>query len=167
MALCEALIELLEEEFEAARKDISYPENDGSGPPVEMRLSIGSRRIAIEHTLIEPFPRAIQTGKEFAELTSKIEGQLNGNMPKPGTYVLTFPIHPTDGHHRRTHQSLREQMIIWIIKAGQELHLECPLRKDRHHSPHGYRGMRAGVIEGITGSNSGAAKPFCCQFIMR
>lgn len=148
-ALCDALIRLLEEEFEAARTDVTYPERDGSGPPVEMRLRIGDRRIAVEHTVIEPFPKAIQTGKEFVELTAQIERQLHGNMPKPGTYSLVFPIHPTDGKHRRTHDRLRDKMIAWIVEAGEELHAECPERKDKNHCPHGYNGKRATEIDGI------------------
>ena len=148
-ALCAALIELLEEEFEATRADVTYPERDGSGPPVEMRLRIGERNLAIEHTVVEPFPRAIQTGKEFVELTARIERQLHGNMPKPGTYSLVFPIHPTDGKHRRTHDELRNRMIAWIVQAGKELHAECPERMDRDRCPHGYNGKRATEIDGI------------------
>lgn len=148
-ALCEALIELLEEEFEATRADVTYPERDGSGPPVEIRLRIGDRRIAIEHTLIEPFPKAIQTGKEFVELTADIEKQLHGNMPKPGTYTLVFPVHPTDGRHRREHDRLRDRITGWIVQAGSQLHAECPTRKGRDHCPHGYRGTRTGEVDGI------------------
>lgn len=148
-ALCEALVNLLEEEFGGTRTDVTYPENDGSGPPVEMRLRIGERRVAIEHTLVEPFPSAIQTGKEFAELTGAIERELHGNMPKPGTYTLVFPVHPTQGHHRKTHAQLRQKLVTWIEQAGQELHAACPERKNRNYCPHGYRGTRSAVIENI------------------
>lgn len=148
-ALCEALIRLLEHDFKATRSDVTYPEKDGSGPPVEMRLRLGDRRVAIEHTLIEPFALAIRTGKEFGELTAEIEANLNGNMPKPGTYVLLFPVHPTRGKHRRTHAELREKISAWIVGAGKELHGECPDRKDRYHCPHGYHGSRSAEIDGI------------------
>lgn len=147
--LCEALIRLLEAEAGISRADISFPERDHSGPPVEMRLRIGEQRIAIEHTLIEPFPLAIQTGKEFVELTAEIERQLHGNMPKPGTYSLVFPVHPTEGRHRRTHEELQKKLISWIVQASHELHEECPERKDRYHCPFGYRGTRAIEIDGI------------------
>lgn len=114
-----------------------------------MRLRVGEKRIAIEHTLVEPFPLAIQTGKEFVELTAEIERQLHGNMPKPGTYSLVFPVHPTEGRHRRTHGDLREKLTSWIIQAGLELHRECPERQDRDRCPHGYRGTRTAEIDGI------------------
>lgn len=148
-SLCEALIKFLEEEFGANRSDVTFPEKDGSGPPVEMRLQLGDLRIAIEHTLIEPFPLMIETGKEFVELTAEIVEQLHGNMPGPGTYVLMFPVHPTQGKHRRTHAALRAKISDWIIEAGNCLHAECPERGDRDRCPHGYHGNRSRVIDGI------------------
>lgn len=149
-ALCEALVRLLEHDLELDRSDVTYPETDHSGPPVEMRLRLGEQRFAIEHTLIEPFPQAIQTGKWFQELTAEIEATLNGSMPPPGTYRLVFPIHPTEGKPRPTHASLRARIMEWVREAGEELHDECPVRRDRHHSPHGYRGVRTTEIDGIT-----------------
>lgn len=148
-ALCEALIRLFEEDLGAERSDVTYPETDHSGPPVEMRLRLGAARFAIEHTLIEPFPLAIQTGKWFQELTAEIEAVLNGSMPAPGTYQLVFPIHPTEGKPRRTHAALREHIMQWVRSAGAELHAECPARLDRDHQPHGYRGVRTTEIDGI------------------
>ncbi|MCP8892919.1 MULTISPECIES: hypothetical protein [Sphingomonas] len=148
-ALCEALIRLLEGDLEAERSDVTYPETDHSGPPVQMRLRLGAQRFAIEHTLIEPFPQAIQTGKWFHELTEEIEAGLNGVMPPPGTYRLVFPIHPTEGKPRRTHAALRERIMQWVREAGEALHGECPERLDRNRRPHGYRGVRTTEIEGI------------------
>lgn len=147
--LCEALIRMLERDFGTTRADVTFPEKDGSGPPVETRMRLGDRRIAIEHTLIEPFPLAIRTGKEFTELTAAIEVSLNGNMPKPGTFVVQFPVHPTLGKHRRTHEKLQQKILVWIVEAGAELHNECPDRKDRDRCPHGYRGSRSTEIDGI------------------
>ena len=148
-ALCEALIRLLEAHLDLQRSDVTYPEVDHSGPPVEMRLRLGARRFAIEHTLIEPFPLAIRTGSWFQELTAEIEAALNGSMPPPGTYRLVFPIHPTEGKPRRTHAALRERITQWVREAGAELHAECPERLDRDHRPHGYRGVRTAEIDGI------------------
>lgn len=148
-ALCEALIRLLEAELDVQRSDITYPEIDHSGPPVEMRLRLGAVRFAIEHTLIEPFPLAIQTGKWFQELTEEIAKALHGSMPPPGTYRLVFPINPTEGKPRHTHAALRERITLWVREVAAELHSECPERLDRSHQPHGYRGVRTTEIDGI------------------
>lgn len=148
-ALCEALIRLLEAKFDVQRSDLTYPEDDHSGPPVEIRLRLGAQRFAIEHTLVEPFPKAIQTGRRFQELTAEIEAALNGSMPRPGTYQLVFPIHPTEGKPPHTHGALRERIIEWVREAGAALHGECPERLDRDHRPHGHRGVRKTEIDGI------------------
>lgn len=147
--LCEALVCLLEKELGQTRSDVTYPETDQSGPPVEIRLRLGAQRFAIEHTLIEPFPLAIQTGREFQELTAGIEAALNGAMRPPGVYTLVFPIHPTEGQPRRTHAALRERIIRWVREAGEDLHGECPQRLGRHRQPYGYHGVRATEIDGI------------------
>lgn len=148
-ALCEALVRLLEEDFDLQRSDVTYPEVDHSGPPVEIRLRLGERRFAIEHTLVEPFPQAIQSGKWFQELTAEIEADLNGAMPKPGTYRLVFPVHPTEGKPRSAHAALRERVITWVRATGEDLHAECPARLGRDRCPHGYRGVRTAEIDGI------------------
>lgn len=148
-ALCEALIRLLEAQIDVRRSDVTYPEDDHSGPPVEMRLRLGDQRFALEHTLIEPFPLAIQTGKWFHELTAEVEAALNGSMAGPGTYQLVFPINPTKGKPRRTHAVLRERITEWVREAGAELHGECPERRDRHYQPYGYCGVRTTEIDGI------------------
>lgn len=147
--LCEALIRLLEGALKAERADVTHPETDGSGPPVEVRLRLADRRFAIEHTLIEPFARAIQTGMEFEELTREIGNTLYGNMPRPGTYRLILPVHPTRGRHRRTHSALREAIIRWVRAAAAEMYVECPERQNRDHRPHGYQGVRTTEIDGI------------------
>lgn len=148
-ALCEALIQLLEAKFGSRRADVTHPEKDGSGPPVEVRLRIGRYRVAIEHTVVEPFPQAIQTGVEFGELLGEIETLLSYRLPTPGTYTLVFPIHPTAGRHRRTHERLRQQILAWTVQAGEELHRECPERRGRNDCPGGYHGTRDTIIDGI------------------
>ena len=148
-AVCEAVVALLEREFHEGRRDVSRPEKDGSGPPVEMRFRLGDTRFALEHTLIEPFPRAIATGLAFAELIGELEVRLNGQLPVPGTYNLTFPIDPATGRHRKSHATIREAIERWVIAAAAEMHAEWPIRRDRDFAPHGYFGHREATIEGI------------------
>lgn len=147
--LCEILIRLLEAEAGSKRERVSYPEKDGSGPPVELRLRVGDRDYAVEHTLIEPFPAAIQTSKEFAELTDEIVASLDGTLPVPGTYRLLFPVNPTAGRHRRTHAALRDAIIQWVLSAARELHDEAPDRLGRDRMPFGYESSRSAEIEGL------------------
>lgn len=114
-----------------------------------MRFRLGEQRIAIEHTLVEPFVHAIRSGKEFEELVEEIVAALNGAMPPPGIYYLTFPLHPTAGRHRRTHAALRQAIIDWVQEAAQELFEECPEREDRNRRPHGYNERCTTEIDGM------------------
>ena len=149
-ALCEAMVRLLELEVGALRGAISFPDQDGFGPPVEMRVCIGHRRYAIEHTLVEPFPKAIQTGVEFTHFARELQDRFHGSMPKPGTYELIFPAHPTEGRHRRDHAALRERIAAWVEVAAQELYAEFPERLDRNRVPRRYRGTRTRSFEDLS-----------------
>lgn len=124
-ALCDALIRLLEEKSGVSRSDVTYPERDQSGPPVDIRLRLGERRFALEHTLIEPFPKQIRNDTWFGEITNGIEANLSGSMPGPGMYQLVFPIHPTAGKSQQAHAALRNRIIDWVREAAKELHSEC------------------------------------------
>lgn len=147
--LCEAIIRQFEHREHTVRSDVTRPEIDGSGPPVEVRFRLGGPRYAIEHTIVEPFAKSIEWAAEFEAFAREIVDPLNGSLPAPGIYDLIFPLHPTKGQHRRTHAQLRAAIIAWVRQSAAELHEECPLRPDRSHRPHGYEGVRKTNIGGI------------------
>ncbi len=148
-ALCEAMVRLLEQDTGLNRYDVTYPERGPSDSPVEMRFRLGERRFAIEHTLIEPFPNAIKSAKQFDDFAAEIEAELNGTLPSPGIYYLSFPLHPMAGRHRKTHPELRAKIVDWVRGQSEALHAECPERPDRHHRPHGYNRTVATEIDGL------------------
>ncbi|CVI23684.1 conserved hypothetical protein [Agrobacterium fabacearum CFBP 5771] len=148
-ALCETLIRRLENINNTVRSEVTYPEIDGSGPPVEVRFRLGSEKYAIEHTLLEPFAQSIQMGAEFQAFAGEIITELNGTMPTPGIYDLIFPLHPTQGRHRRTHPALREAIISWARASAEELHAECPERPQKDRRPYGYEGVRKNAFDGL------------------
>lgn len=148
-ALCEMVIALFEEQLSRTRADISYPETDKSGPPVEMRLRIGATRFALEHTRIEPFERHIESGAVFGAFAAPLRTALQGTMPAPGTYKLFFDLEPVSGIHRSKHPKLREKIEAWARKAAAELHAEAPTRRSRYHAANGDRGMREDDIDGV------------------
>ena len=51
--VCDAALKSIEQRTGEKRNDIRRPEKDPVGPPVELRLKIGTQEYAIEHTLIE------------------------------------------------------------------------------------------------------------------
>lgn len=148
-ALCEKVIVSLEEQLGAARADVSHPEQDGSGPPVEIRLSIGDRRFAIEHTLIEPFDKHIHGGVDFEAFGAPLRLALDGTMPGPGTYKLFFDLNPAAGIPRSKHDKLRQKIAAWVAQAASELVADAPPRRSRAWAPFGDKASRETTIDGV------------------
>ncbi len=147
--MCEVVVRHLEEVLGSRRSGVTRPETDGSGPPVELRLLLADHRYAIEHTLIEPYPRALLLGRHFQEFVEPILEELDHTMPVPGIYDLVFPLDPMTGRHRRTHSELRAEIIDWVRKAAEELWNDAPSREDRDRFPSGRDGERRTEIHGL------------------
>lgn len=148
-ALCERVIVLFEKRLGATRADVTHPEKDGSGPPVECRLRIGAAHFALEHTLIEPFEKHIHGGIDFAAFSAPLRAALDGAMPGPGTHKLFFDLHPVAGVPRSKHEKLREKIAAWVRSAADELAVEAPVRRTRHWAPYGDKGQREADIDGV------------------
>ena len=56
--VCDAVVRFIEKRTGAIRTQIRYPERDGVGPPVELRLKLDAQEYAIEHTQIESFRKS-------------------------------------------------------------------------------------------------------------
>ena len=77
-----------------------------------MRLSVGEIRIAIEHLQVEPFPFAIQTGKEFVELLAQIQITL-----------VAFCNRPTNVYHHLAFQKHKKSGLdSWLIIQSNDAH---------------------------------------------
>ena len=77
---CDAVVKLLEKRTGKDRSDISHPEKNGIGPPVELRLKLGTQSYAIEHTQIEAFAGQIHTAEEFRRFIAPVTNELSGAM---------------------------------------------------------------------------------------
>jgi hypothetical protein len=148
-ALCEQVIALFEKRLGAARADVTFPERDGGGPPVECRLRIGAAHFAFEHTLIEPFEKHIHSAVDFAAFAAPLRAVLDGTMPGPGTYKLFFDLHPVVGVPRAKHGKLRAKIETWVTSAAAELAAQAPARRTRDWAPHGDQGQTEADIDGV------------------
>jgi hypothetical protein len=148
-AICDCVIRRLEAEAHTARGETTYPEIDKSGPPVECRVVIGCTRFAIEHTLIEPFAKHVESGRHFEDFVGPLRQALDGALPKPGYYKLHFVLDPLAGLHRRKHDQVRSAIVEWVKAATAELVAAAPTRRSRHIQPSGDRGERRASIHGI------------------
>ncbi len=101
--VCDAVVKLLEKRTGKVRADISHPEKNGIGPPVDLRLKLGTQSYAIEHTQIEAFEGQIQTGEEFGQFTNPVLDELSGTLPKPGETTCNVRSYPESRHARGRH----------------------------------------------------------------
>ena len=88
---CDAAVRSIEQRTGDGRHDIRWPERDHVGPPVELRLKIGTVEYAIEHTRIEPFENEIGGGVSLAQLFDPVKTALSGELFGPAFYTVLFP----------------------------------------------------------------------------
>ncbi len=145
---CDTVLRVVEAQTGAVRADITHPEDDGIGPPVELRLNMRSQNYAIEHTLIEAFPGQIHTGAEFGRFIDPVIDELSETLPGPAVYDLYFPIDARLGVRQDRLQQLRNNFIVWVREQAQQLHERNPEKPTRERHPRGiedqYRGRPPG-----------------------
>ncbi len=136
---CDAVLKILEERTGKDRADISYPEKDGIGSPVELRFRLGTQSYAMEHTQIEAFAAQIYLGKTFSDLIEPVTNELSGKLPKPGVYRLYFPIDARLGVTAHRVPKIRDEFMAWVREHAQRLHEKNPERPTRERNPRGFR----------------------------
>lgn len=135
---CDAVLRLLEERTGKTRADISHPETDGIGPPVELRLKLGTQSYAIEHTRIEAFAGQIRTEEEFGEFIRPVTDELSETLPGPAVYHLYFPINARLGVKADQRKKIRGDFIEWVREHAQRLHENNPEKPTRERDPRGF-----------------------------
>ncbi len=93
---CDAVVKLLEKRTRKVRADVSCPEKTGIGPPVELRLHLGSQSYAVEHTQIEAFADQIHTAEEFGRFISPVTNELSGTLPGPAVVTVLVGGRPAE-----------------------------------------------------------------------
>ncbi|MGE3905341.1 MAG: hypothetical protein AB7F36_05260, partial [Reyranellaceae bacterium] len=139
---CDAVIRALEKVSGLYRSNVIYPEIQNQKPPVEVRFSLGAKRYALEHTMIEAFDGQIESDAVFGAFARDLDIGLREALPAPGTYWLTFPLDCTIP--RDAIASAKEHLVKWVQEKAIELYNEYPERKSKEVDPRGYRGSRVG-----------------------
>jgi hypothetical protein len=106
---CDAVVvRVLEERHGAVRANARSPEDDRIGPPVEYVFDLAGQTYALEHTVIKAYDGQIHKDVDFEAFVAPIAAALDHQMPRPGSYRLTFAIHPSKGlKPKRRLRSLR------------------------------------------------------------
>ncbi|MCH9034287.1 MAG: hypothetical protein IID42_07260 [Planctomycetes bacterium] len=151
---CDAVVKLLEKRTRKVRAGVSCPEKTGIGPPVDLRLHLGTQSYAVEHTQIEAFAGQIHTAEEFGRFISPVTDELSGTLPGPAVYDLYFPIDARLGVNANKLDEIRGDFKAWVRKQAQRLHEKNPDRPTRERNPRGfdeqYRGTPPGFPYEVT-----------------
>ncbi len=134
---CDAVVRCIEHRTGEMRAAIRRPEKEGMDPPVDLRLRLGTREHAIEHTQIEAFPGQIRADTEHGRLIEPVTAEVSGTLPGPAHYELLFPIDTHLGVKTAELDHRRRVLIAWIRAKAQYLY-EKNLHKllRDHNTPH-------------------------------
>ena len=119
---CDAVVRFLEMRTDEARTDVRHPERDYVGPPVDLRLKLGSQEYAIEHTRIEPFENQIKTGGVFKEIKDYVRGRLSNPLPGSAYYELHVPVNVCLAGRKEKRKQALKNLVEWIRTNAQCLH---------------------------------------------
>ena len=78
---CDAVIRQLERATGAERTAVSDPESTGEGPPVDLRVTLGSQEYALEHTRVLPFDDRIAAAKAYQDIRACLAEWFAGPLP--------------------------------------------------------------------------------------
>ncbi len=111
---CDAVVRLLEKLTGETRKSIRNPEEDGVGPPIDLRLRLGTCEYAIEHTRIEPYEKQIKTAVAFKQINDYITKRISDSLPGPAYYALHVPIIVCLPETRKKRERVLNNLAKWI-----------------------------------------------------
>ena len=133
---CDAVTRLLEKWTGETRVGIRHPEKDGDGPPVELRLKLGTQEYAIEHTRIEPFENQIRTGVALKQINDFIKDRVSDSLSGPAYYELQVPIDDCLPRTKEKREQALKELVDWIRTNARCLHERNLGRSRLTRSPH-------------------------------
>ena len=119
---CTAVVRCIEQRTGETRAEIRRPETERIGPPVDLRLKLGTQDYAIEHTQIEAIPGFIQASEKYMQFIRPVIDTLSGTLPEPGAFTLHFPIDTYLGVKLPDLARIRRNFIAWIQTKAQCLY---------------------------------------------
>ena len=68
------------------------PESTGEGPPVDLRVTVGDKEYALEHTRILPFDDRIEAAQAYRDIRACVAERFPGPLPGDAFYELYLPL---------------------------------------------------------------------------
>lgn len=152
---CDAAVRHIEVCTGKTRTSVRLPEKDGIGPPVELRLMVGSQEYAIEHTLLQPYRNRIKNATVFNKINKFIRERVTDPLPGSVFYSLDVPTDVSLPRRNKDRNRALQSLVDWILQTAQHLH------ERRHQFPWpSPTPLDIGVNNGIRGIPDG----FKCAF---
>lgn len=117
---CEAAGRMIEMEVATRRERWWSPEADGDPAPVDRACLIEGRTYAIEHTLIEAYPKQIEGGHDLERVLGPVRDMV-GVLPAPGMYDLVIREGVLGRVRRDQIESVRKALADWIRETAPQL----------------------------------------------
>ena len=118
---CDAVIRRFEALTGKTRSLVRFPERDGLGPPVDLRVKMGTEEYAIEHTLLQPYRNRIKYGARFNTINKFIRERIADSLPGSVYYQLNVPIDVSLPRKKHRDKALLN-LVEWILATAQRLH---------------------------------------------
>ena len=119
---CDAVLKLIEIHAGVTRSGLWHPEREHVGPPVDLRVTVGSTDYAIEHTLLQPYSASISDSATFKAIHEFIRGRVPNPLPGSVHYRLSIPFKESLPKGRRPREQALRNLLEWIIDTAQQLH---------------------------------------------
>ena len=139
---CDAIIRRIEKREGHTRKNITYPESEGSRQDVEITAEIGTQLFAIEHTCVEPFDGFFKLQGGADAYFYPISALVDGMLPPEHHFVLHIPVGALQSLGKRKRVTAIQAAIAqWILRTAPTLPVA---RRDSYVID-----MRYQTVEGI------------------
>ena len=119
---CDAVLKRIEICSGATRSNLWLPEIEQVGPPVDLRVTVGTQEYAFEHTLLQPHPDSISDVATFNTIHKFISGQTPSPLPGSVHYQLRIPNHVSLPKGKKYREQALNSILEWVINTAQQLH---------------------------------------------
>ena len=133
---CDAVIRQLERVAGIERTAVSDPEFTGEGPAVDLRVTVGDREYALEHTRILPFDDRIEVANAYQDIRACLTEWSPASLLGDAFYELYLPLGVPRPGRGKYGERRRRGLNDWVRSAVDVLQARAPAR--RKWSPHVY-----------------------------
>ena len=146
---CDAVVKSLERWTGATRMDIRHPERGGDGPPVDLRLKLGTQDYAIEHTRIEPFENEIKALVAFGTISRHVKSNIPNPFPSSAYYELQLESDLSLPNGAATRNRALNNLVEWVRASERSLRERNLDRFLPEHDPRFSDDCIQGIPEGF------------------